>query len=159
VGGVKARYLQQDIERMATALGHEVCWPNPFDTDWIRPHAAFLYGLDQGAGPALGARLFDQRWLAGRDLGGDDVLEDAASGVGLEPGAVVAAADDPALQERVRTARAGTRRDFVFGVPSFIYKGALFWGNDRIDWLLRAVLSDLGHGVPDLSADPLARVY
>jgi 2-hydroxychromene-2-carboxylate isomerase len=141
------------------AYGYEVCWPKPFDTDWVRPHAAFLYGLDHGAGNVLGACLFDQRWLHGQDVGVDAVLADAAVAAGLDAGAVVGAADEPLLHERIQAARAGTRRDFVFGVPTFIYRGALFWGNDRIEWLLRAVLSDLGRPVPDLAAEPLSRVF
>ena len=27
----------------------------------------------------------------------------------------------------------------MFGVPLFVYRGEPFWGNDRIEWLVRAI--------------------
>ena len=32
---------------------------------------------------------------------------------------------------------AGT--DGVFGFPFFLFRGQRFWGNDRIEWLVRAI--------------------
>ncbi len=37
--------------------------------------------------------------------------------------------------------------DGLFGVPTFVYRGETFWGNDRIEWLIRAVRR--GAGVPE----------
>ena len=45
------RYIRDDIERFARAYGLTLRWPKPFDTDWIRPHTAFLWAQDQGRGP------------------------------------------------------------------------------------------------------------
>ena len=54
---------------------------------------------------------------------------------------------------------AHTRDDGAFGVPLFIIRGERFWGNDRLDWLLRAVARSQGREVTDLAAEPLAPVY
>jgi hypothetical protein len=29
--------------------------------------------------------------------------------------------------------------DGVFGFPFFVYAGQKFWGNDRVEWLVRAI--------------------
>jgi 2-hydroxychromene-2-carboxylate isomerase len=34
-------------------------------------------------------------------------------------------------------ARAEADRDGVFGVPTFIVAGEPFWGNDRINWVIK----------------------
>ena len=40
--------------------------------------------------------------------------------------------------------------DTIFGVPFFVYRNQKFWGNDRLEWLLRAIFDDNGRAVPDL---------
>ena len=49
--------------------------------------------------------------------------------------------------------------DGVFGVPYFVYRERAYWGNDRLEWLLRDVAERLGRAVPDLRPDPLARPF
>ena len=42
----KKDYIRNDVKRIANAYGLNVCFPNPFDTNWVRPHSAFLYAND-----------------------------------------------------------------------------------------------------------------
>jgi 2-hydroxychromene-2-carboxylate isomerase len=46
----------------------------------------------------------------------------------------------------------------IFGVPTFVLDGELFWGNDRLEWLIRRIEQSRGRAVPDLAAQPLAPV-
>ena len=46
----------------------------------------------------------------------------------------------------------------IFGVPTFVLDGELFWGNDRLEWLIRRIDQSRGRAVPDLAARPLAPV-
>jgi len=47
----------------------------------------------------------------------------------------------------------------VFGVPFFVYKDSIYWGNDRLEWLLREINDSSGTLLPDLSVDPFRRPY
>ena len=38
---------------------------------------------------------------------------------------------------RLKAYFAEADRDQVFGVPTFVIAGALFWGYDRIDWVVK----------------------
>jgi 2-hydroxychromene-2-carboxylate isomerase len=150
----KLKYIQHDVARIAEAYGFRPKWPEKMDCDWVRPHAAFLYALDQGKAQAFGRGLFEARFVHGRDVGEDGVMTEVASAHGLDAGALVAAASDPAYQTRVVQGMIkGSQEDSIFGVPYFVYRGERFWGNDRIDWLVRAIRR--GHGMPvvDLAPD------
>lgn len=155
----KIRYIKEDVERMAAAYGMEIRWPDVFDTPWMRPHAAFIYALDQGAAFEFGKLLFKKRFSEGLDVGQDAVVKETAAIAGLDGDALLKAADDNGFQRRVQKALASIRRDQAFGVPTFVFKERLFWGNDRIDWLLREVYRDLGRALPDLKADPMGRPF
>jgi len=45
-----------------------------------------------------------------------------------------ASSDGP---QDLESARAESDRDGVFGVPTIIVAGEPFWGNDRIDWVIK----------------------
>lgn len=153
----KLEYLLADVTRIATAYGLPVRFSaDSTGTPWMRPHAAFAFAETQGRGEAFARVLFAARFSHGRDIGADAVLADAANAVELDPAAVVQAADDPAVQQRVMVGMVGAKKAGVFGVPTFVYREARFWGNDRLEWLRRAILQDLGQPVPDLAADPTA---
>ena len=154
---VKLQYIKDDVERIAAAYGLPVRWPESRDTAWIRPHAAFLRAEDTGRGVAFGRALFAARFSEGRDAGDDGVMREAAARAGLEPEAIVKAADDPDVQQRVYAGMMGGVQEGLFGVPFFIYRGTRFWGNDRLEWLVREIRRDHGLSVPDLSIDALVR--
>ncbi len=70
----KLPYIVRDVQRFADAYGLPVKWPAKIDTDWPRPHAAFLFAEEQGCGPAFAREGFAARFSRGQDVGTDAVL-------------------------------------------------------------------------------------
>ena len=155
----KLAYIGADVRRLAAAYGLTATPPPSVDTDWIRPHAAWVRAYDDGKADAFALELFAQRFSRGHDVAGDAVLREAANAVGANAAAIVAAADDPAYQGRVMAGMGQALGAGVFGVPTFIHGGEMFWGNDRLEWLLRRLAADNGQPGPDLAANPMARPY
>jgi 2-hydroxychromene-2-carboxylate isomerase len=150
----KLAYIQQDVARIAAAYGLPFKMSDKLDCEWVRPHASFLYASDRGTGPAFARGAFDARFSRGMDLGDDAVLAEIGAGVGLDAQAVIAAARDPELQTRVvQGMMRGVQEDSIFGVPYFVHRGERYWGNDRIDWLVRAIKRAHGMQVADLTRD------
>jgi 2-hydroxychromene-2-carboxylate isomerase len=88
---------------------------------------------------------FRKRWSEGLDLGEDAVIADAARAAGLDPGTVVAGAHSAELRAEVSAGwQRAVERDRIFGVPSFIYAGKLYWGQDRMHFLRSAVIRKSG---------------
>jgi len=152
----KAAYIAEDAARIAAAYGLTARWPGDLDTDWMRPHAAYLYATDQGCGDAFALAAYAARFRDGQDLGADTVVHAVASRCGLDAAATLRASDDPAVQQRVLAGITEGLADGIFGVPFFVYRGQKFWGNDRLEWLLRAIFADSGRAVPDLRHNLLA---
>jgi 2-hydroxychromene-2-carboxylate isomerase len=141
----KVAYIAQDIVRLTRERGLTVRFPPPTDPDWSLSHAAFLHAERCGAGPALMLALFRQRFAEGRDLGDDAVIADAARAAGVAADDVVAAAHSEALRAEVAGGwRRAMERDRIFGVPSFVYAGRLYWGQDRMHFLRSAVIRKQG---------------
>lgn len=138
----KLKYIARDVARFAESYGLKVSWPKTRDVEWQKPHAAFLHARDQSPelGYAFGRDVFRARFSEGEDLGDSGVFARIAERLGLDPRATVAALDDVALQTRVVEGMIqAASEDSIFGVPLFVYRGEPFWGNDRIDWVVRAI--------------------
>jgi 2-hydroxychromene-2-carboxylate isomerase len=141
----KIGYILQDIPRLARAHGLTVRFPTAGDPDWSLSHAAFLGAQQQGAGHALMLELFRKRFCEGLDLGDDEVITDAAEKAGLDRGAILTAAHSEELRtEAAEGFRRGIERDSIFGVPSFVYAGKLYWGQDRMHFVRNAVIRKSG---------------
>jgi len=153
----KLSYLYADAARTAQAYGLTARWPERIDTDWMRPHAAWYAAADAGGGDAFALALYAAWFSDGRDVADDAVLRAAAATAGVDGAAAVHAADDPAVRQRVVGGMRRALADGVFGVPYFVYGAQRFWGNDRLEWLVRGVRQRLGMPVPDLGTDALAR--
>lgn len=153
---VKLSYVRADIERTARAYGLTVRWPQQVDTDWPRPHAAFLYAEAAGHGRRFAAEVFAARFSRGLDVGTDEALAAAATASGIDAPGVLRAASDPEWQQRVLSGMLQGLAEGLFGVPIFVYRGERFWGNDRLDWLVRAIRQQHGQPVPDLRRNLMA---
>lgn len=95
----------------------------------------------QGAEGALklSGALLRAVWAEERNIADADTLAAVATEQGL---------DAKALAERAGAADIGTRYDAVtkeaidrqiFGAPTYVYRDELFWGQDRLDFLDRAL--------------------
>jgi len=141
----KVAYMVQDVSRLARERGLTLRFPSPADPDWSLSHAAFLGAERQGMGHRFMLEAFRKRFGEGLDLGEDSVIADAARGAGLDPDAILSAAHSEALRAEASAGwRRGVERDRIFGVPSFVYAGKLYWGQDRMHFLRSAVVRKSG---------------
>jgi 2-hydroxychromene-2-carboxylate isomerase len=137
----KVAYLVQDIARLARQRGLVVRFPSATDPDWQLSHAASLAAERQGVGHRFMLEVFRQRFSRGRDVGEEGVVADAAREADLAPDWILSAARSQELRAEVsRGWRHAVKEDRFFGVPSFVYAGKLYWGQDRMDLLRSAVI-------------------
>ena len=155
----KTLYIAGDIKRITDAYGLRITWPAQFDTEWIVPHSAYIFAQDNDKGTTFALNAYSLRFEEGKNIGDDQILSKIAVRSGLGPDKTVEAAHDEQFQSRVLEGMKSITRDGMFGVPFFIYKGQKYWGNDRLEWLLRDIYRDAGKPVPDLEKDPFFRPF
>lgn len=138
----KLPIARQDVRRWCRRLGIPFS-PPPVTTDPTRAGAGSLLAEQQGRLREYVVEVMHAEWGEGRDIGDIDVLRDAGRRAGLDPAALAAAVDDPALRARLAEHMQQAQAVGVFGVPSFVVDEEVFWGNDRLDFLAEH-LTELG---------------
>lgn len=78
-------------------------------------------------------------WAEERNVADFGTLEKIAEETGHHPTALMAAAGDPSTKTTYETYTQEALNAGVFGAPTYIYEGELFWGQDRLDFLDRAL--------------------
>lgn len=137
---VRGDHLRADwtrhVYRRALAAGIEIHLPR-YQPRSTLPLAACLWAGDAGRLRAFKHALYEAFFCEGVDLATDAEIARAASGVGLDPAAAVAAAYDPARLERLRSIRREAEAAGVAGVPSLLAAdGRTHWGMGGVERLL-----------------------
>ena len=155
----KVKYIATDVDRLASAYGLAIQWPKPFDTDWLAVHIAYIYADDQGKGMAFCLAVYSARFIEGKDVGDKEIMGELSDRCGLDTDALIEAQDKREYKKKLLQGLAQAGKEGVFGVPFFRYKQTSYWGNDRLEWLVREINHDSGIDIPDLSMDPFKRPY
>ncbi|HKV56367.1 MAG TPA: DsbA family protein [Candidatus Binataceae bacterium] len=139
----KVRYLYADARRFANQRGLTIRGPQKIFDSRLALMSG-LYADNAGSFREYSARVFERFFKRELDLEDFAALEAVLSESGLDPAdfrRYVAGEGQTALQ----AAREEADQDGVFGVPSIIVAGEMFWGNDRMEWIIKK-LDKMGLG-------------
>ena len=136
----KGTYMWRDLARRAAK--HRLPFKRPdgvaFPQNGLHAARLALVGLDQGWGADFCRLVFQAQFAQGADIADAAVLQDLAAQVGASADAV-GRATEPANKQRLKDNVAEAQAKGVFGAPSFVVNGELFWGDDRLedalDWV------------------------
>ena len=80
-------------------------------------------------------------WTEERNMADEGEVAAVIRGAGLNSGAVLRQANAPEIAARYEAFTDEAIARQVFGAPTYVYKDELFWGQDRLDFLERALAS------------------
>ena len=140
-------YHAEELARWSKSLGMPlVLQPKHYpwvvtDPDWNkRPGWMVIAAQEQGLDAfRLSHALLRALWAEERDTADADVRRAIAEENGMDGAALVAAETSPAVQALYKQYTDDAVAGGVFGAPTFILNGERFWGQDRLDFLDRAL--------------------
>jgi 2-hydroxychromene-2-carboxylate isomerase len=131
----KVRYLYRDARRFANERGIVIRGPQRlFDS-----RLALMSGLfadREGKFRPYARRVWELFFKRELDLEKFEQLAPLLREAGMDPEAFRRYAENDGPRE-LAAALAEGERDEVFGVPTLLVEGEPFWGNDRIEWVIK----------------------
>ena len=131
----KVRYLYADARRFANERGLIIRGPEKI----FNSRPALMSGLYADRGGRFreySARVFERFFKRELDLEDPHALAVVLAEVGLNPDEFTRFAAHEG-EDALRQAGAEADHDGVFGVPTIIVDGEMFWGNDRLKWVIK----------------------
>ena len=132
----KGRYMVRDCERQCADLGLSFRLPEPFPQNSLQAARVALAGLDEGWGEDFSRAVYRAEFAEGRNIGEPAVIAELVRALGHDASAALARAQSDDIKGRLRANTEEAQRRGIFGAPSFIAGGELFWGNDRLEQAL-----------------------
>jgi len=135
--------LKNDVDYAPEKVGIQM--PNE---NWGLTHHAFNYAQDEGRGwafaDAVCIRRFNFDGMGPADVMDTNVLQAIATEVGIDPDKAINAQCSGLYDERQAEFVKSSEFDGVFGVPFFVIDRdedlEVFWGNDRLGFLLKSLI-------------------
>jgi 2-hydroxychromene-2-carboxylate isomerase len=84
-------------------------------------------------------RVLAAVWSENRNIADDATLADIARAAGLDGERLLARSKTSAIADRYAAYTQEAIDRQVFGAPTYVYRDELFWGQDRLDFLARAL--------------------
>jgi 2-hydroxychromene-2-carboxylate isomerase len=117
------------------------CQPKFFPVNGDLAAHWILAAAEQGLAQALDLTGAVGRaiWAEERDVAAEETLRAIAGEIGLDAGALARRAAVGEIADRYQALTREAIERKVFGAPTYIYEDELFWGQDRLDFLDRAL--------------------
>ena len=139
---VKADYMWRDIERRAQGYGFEAKVPAPYPlNEFDLANRIAVIGMQEGWCSEYVIATYRRWFVAGLEPGSEPNVSESLREIDQDPERVLELAADDNIHKAYlsQTEQAQSKR--IFGSPSFIVDGELFWGDDRLEdavnWALR----------------------
>jgi 2-hydroxychromene-2-carboxylate isomerase len=132
----KRQHALRDMARHADLYGVPFGWPTRFPMSTVTALRMTL-GAGERAVPLTHA-IFRAYWGEDRDISDPAELTRLAESVGL-PASLVARTKEQDLKDALRTVTEEAKARDLFGAPSFVVGDLVFWGQDRMQFVEKAL--------------------
>jgi 2-hydroxychromene-2-carboxylate isomerase len=136
----KGRYmLEHDLPRFARRYGVTLNFNPHFPINTLPLMRGALAAGALGCQEAYVSAVFDAIWVAGDNLGDPAVIAESLQSAGLDAGALMTKAQEPAIKAALVSATEAAVERGVFGAPTFFMDGDMYFGQDRLDFVEEAL--------------------
>ena len=140
----KGRYMLTDMARFARRYGVTLHFNPHFPINTLalmRGAVGLQLHMPQRFDDYVTA-MFKAIWVEGRNMGDPAVVADALTQAGLDAQAVLALTADPAVKDALKGNTEEAVRRGAFGAPTMFVGDAMFFGQDRLDFVREALAAD-----------------
>jgi 2-hydroxychromene-2-carboxylate isomerase len=131
---IKLAYMWRDIERRASKYGfpNKVPVPYPLRNFELANRVAVLGETEGWCADYVRATY--RRWFVdGKEAGAEPNLSESLREIGQDPGRIISAASHDSIGRALEAATTEAKELNIFGAPTFVTRGELFWGDDRLE--------------------------
>jgi len=130
----KSAYMWRDIERRASKYDLPISAPAPYPLDGlVLANQVALLGHREGWGETYTIETYRLWFVDGQPAGSEPNISESLRRAGQNPEAVLDKAQSPEIVGALKSETTYCRDLGVFGSPTFVVGGEIFWGDDRLD--------------------------
>lgn len=129
----RGRYMWRDIERQCRRHGLPFRRPTVFPRNSVLAARVACAGSGRSWLPGFIRGVFRANFAEDRDISDAAVVGGILRSLGEDGDGVIALATSPGHKDRLRRETETAWEQGIFGAPTCVVDGELFWGNDRLE--------------------------
>ena len=131
---VKSDYMWRDIERRAKFYGFEAKVPAPYPLkEFDLANQIAILGMNEGWGVDYVTKTYKRWFQEGKEPATEPNLSEILDELNLNKDEVIKNANSENIKNQYLQNTENAYKQGVFGSPTFIYNGEVFWGDDRLE--------------------------
>ena len=131
---VKSDYMWRDIERRAKNYNLSPKIPAPYPLkNFDLANQIAVYGIEEGWCDEYVKLTYKYWFESGIEAGSEKCLNKVSKDMGIDVNDLIEKSNTDTIIQRYNTQTDMARELGIFGSPSFIVNGEIFWGDDRLE--------------------------
>ena len=131
---VKSDYMWRDIERRAKFYGFSAKVPAPYPLkEFDLANQIAILGMNEGWGVDYVTLTYKRWFQEGKEPAIEPNLSEILNELNLNKDEVSKNANSEGIKSQYLRNTDNAYKQGVFGSPTFIYEGEVFWGDDRLE--------------------------
>lgn len=141
---IRRAYWTRDLRRWARVRGKDLLLDNRPELSDPTPASFFVIAayLDNKDWIGVTRAVQHAFWSEAKDIGKPDIRESIINAAGFDGAALLRRQADQDVQSKWSGDRLHARESGVFGFPTFIYDGEIYWDQDNLPFLARHLAGD-----------------
>ncbi|MGG7538595.1 2-hydroxychromene-2-carboxylate isomerase [Rhizobium sp. 12,4] len=141
---IRRAYWIQDLKRWARVRGKQLWLEHRPELSDPTPASLFVIAayLDGQDWVGVARALQHAFWSEAKDIGKADVREAIVNAAGFDGAALLRRQADDDVQNKWSADRVHARDSGVFGFPTYVHDGEIYWGQDNLPFLERHLRGD-----------------
>jgi 2-hydroxychromene-2-carboxylate isomerase len=137
----KGRYMWRDLERLCAKHGLPYARPTIFPQRSVLAARLALAAIDEPWLPALVRAIYVANFAESADISTPETLGRVLVSLGQPPQSWLERVQSQSVKDALRANTDRAQALDLFGAPTFVVRGEVFWGGDRLEdalaWHLR----------------------
>ena len=135
---IKAKYMIKDCKLWAEKYNITFKFNNYFPIKTLNLMRCILVAekKDKDSAQILITKIFDAIWKDGINLNDNTIVEKLLQNLDLNPKTFLMEAIEPKIKDELKKRTDDAYQKGIFGAPSFIINNKVFWGQDRLEFVL-----------------------
>lgn len=135
----KWEWMKTDFARTAEYYGIPYQMNPHFIFSTVNAMRGALWALSEGKIETYNQAMFTATWAEGKDLSSTEVMTEVLNNAGFDAHQVMEAMTQPEIKKALIQASEDAATRGVFGAPTMFVDNEIYFGQDRLDWVERAL--------------------
>ena len=133
---IKAKYMIKDCKLWAEKRNITFKFNNYFPIKTLNLMRCSLVAEKKDFAQIFITKIFDAIWKDGINLNDNTIVEKLLQNLDLNPKTFLMEAIEPKIKDELKKRTDDAYQKGIFGAPSFIINKKVFWGQDRLEFVL-----------------------